>query len=414
MNDTIPNINDFSSSKKLKQYVRKMIDDIGPCEDIKNKHPHYYLFLLELFKRHPKYEKKTANLINIKIRYNPIFTKQLEVLIEKKDGKIIDISALNKCITGKNGNDLLKAMRYAINPQINEFRQNNNLICSICNSQKNPHVDHYIPTFKNLSTTFILNNKKIPYKFEDTLENTKCFRKKDNKFETEWIAYHKENAQLRILCRDCNCGTKNKNEQTNEQINVYTDGSCINNGTDYAIAGCGVYFGENDPRNHFEKLEIISGHRITNNRAELKAILIAINKLLPELENKKQVMIYTDSQYSISIFTSNNIKKDKPNSDYAHEAHTLIQLYPNIKLQHILAHTGKSDCHSIGNDNADKLANLAIINDIPKIIVNFGKYKGKTLNEIHSNNPEYLKWCINNCKSQNHDIQLFLSLYDNK
>ena len=35
---------------------------------------------------------------------------------------------------------------------------------------------------------------------------------------------------------------------------IYTDGGCINNGKPNAIAGIGIYFGENDPRNVSKRL----------------------------------------------------------------------------------------------------------------------------------------------------------------
>ena len=50
-------------------------------------------------------------------------------------------------------------------------------------------------------------------------------------------------------------------------IIVYTDGACIHNGKKNALAGIGVYFGENDFRNTSSR---ISGKQ-SNNTAELKS-----------------------------------------------------------------------------------------------------------------------------------------------
>ena len=52
-------------------------------------------------------------------------------------------------------------------------------------------------------------------------------------------------------------------------ICVYTDGGCINNGSENAIAGIGIYFGENDTRNVCAKLK----GKHSNNTAEMSAIL---------------------------------------------------------------------------------------------------------------------------------------------
>ena len=38
-------------------------------------------------------------------------------------------------------------------------------------------------------------------------------------------------------------------------IQVFTDGSCPNNGKKNAIAGIGIYFGENDPKNKSERIQ---------------------------------------------------------------------------------------------------------------------------------------------------------------
>lgn len=166
----------------------------------------------------------------------------------------------------------------------------------------------------------------------------------------------------------------------NDIINVYTDGSCINNGSDNAISGIGVYFGENDPRNISSK---ISGKQ-TNNTAELKAILKACEILGNEIKDNKQIIIHSDSKYSIHAFTKYGDKLEKqgwiqknnkpiPNIELVKQGYHIFKNNKNIKLCHVKAHTDETDEHSIGNDNADKLANKAIgINSCPynKIYLN--------------------------------------------
>ena len=80
----------------------------------------------------------------------------------------------------------------------------------------------------------------------------------------------------------------------------------------------------------------------------------------------------------------------------------------------MLAHTGKKDTHSIGNENADRLANEAIKDEIGNIKMSFGKYKEKSLYEIYEKDKKYLLWCSENSKNQKHDIELFLNTYNNK
>lgn len=146
---------------------------------------------------------------------------------------------------------------------------------------------------------------------------------------------------------------------------VYTDGSCINNGTKNAKAGIGIYFSKGDKRNVSRELE---GENLTNNIAELMAVIEAIN--LIKKEDTKNKTIVTDSEYVIKCATTygkkledNNWltskKTDPPNLNLVKEIYRLTNKY-NIKYMHIDAHTGLKDKHSIGNANADSLANSAV------------------------------------------------------
>ena len=149
-------------------------------------------------------------------------------------------------------------------------------------------------------------------------------------------------------------------------IDVYTDGACSNNGKADAKAGFGIWFSEEDERNTSESF---TGQQ-TNNRAELLAIIKALTILRNEIEKGQQINIYTDSSYSIRCCTTygekmskkgwKNKSKDIPNVEIVKVAYNFCKKYNNIKFIHVRAHTGCQDKHSIGNEHADKLANLAI------------------------------------------------------
>ncbi|KAF2840306.1 ribonuclease H-like protein [Patellaria atrata CBS 101060] len=79
-------------------------------------------------------------------------------------------------------------------------------------------------------------------------------------------------------------------------MDIYTDGSALGNGRHGAIAGVGVYFGPNDPRNVSEALK---GARQTNQRAELTAIQRALDIAAMHVS----VNIYSDSHYGIQCVT---------------------------------------------------------------------------------------------------------------
>ena len=146
---------------------------------------------------------------------------------------------------------------------------------------------------------------------------------------------------------------------------VYTDGACIHNGKKYAKAGIGIFFGPGDKRNVSER---ITGKQ-TNNAAELEAIIRVFQILEKEIKKGEEYVIMTDSEYSIKCMGSygyklalKHWKSDKPipNLEKVKMGFLLFKTYPNITLQHVRAHTGKKDAHSIGNEWADKLATASI------------------------------------------------------
>jgi ribonuclease HI len=146
---------------------------------------------------------------------------------------------------------------------------------------------------------------------------------------------------------------------------VYTDGACINNGKKNAKAGIGIFFGLGDKRNVSER---ITGKQ-TNNAAELEAIIRVFQILDKEIKKGDEYVIMTDSEYAIKCMGSygyklalKHWKSDKPipNFEKVKAGYTLFQNYPNVTLEHIRAHTGKKDTHSLGNEWADKLATSSI------------------------------------------------------
>jgi ribonuclease HI len=86
----------------------------------------------------------------------------------------------------------------------------------------------------------------------------------------------------------------------NNIISVFTDGCCINNGKKGAKGGYAVWFSDDNKLN-------IQGEIVnpTNQRAELTAIkmLMRIIECNEELFKGKQIIIYTDSDYSIKCIT---------------------------------------------------------------------------------------------------------------
>jgi ribonuclease HI len=144
---------------------------------------------------------------------------------------------------------------------------------------------------------------------------------------------------------------------------VYTDGACSNNGKKNALAGFGIYFGPNDIRNVSKKIE----GKQSNNIAELTAIKDTYDIIKTDIINGKKIAIVSDSEYSIKCVSSYGEKCHKknwnveiPNKELVKYTYEIYKEQQNIQFIHIKAHTGNTDIHSIGNENADKLANIAI------------------------------------------------------
>ena len=150
------------------------------------------------------------------------------------------------------------------------------------------------------------------------------------------------------------------------KINIYTDGSLMRK-KDNVYCGYGVYF----PNNEYKPISRKFTHEpITNNRAELYAILKAIvlsniiNKRRTDAEepNITHINIYSDSEYAVKTFNIwlpkwKKTNREYLNADIINEIEKHIEKSPfTVSLIHIKSHTGKDDIHSKANAIVDGLA----------------------------------------------------------
>jgi len=187
-----------------------------------------------------------------------------------------------------------------------------------------------------------------------------AFKKFDSKEDAE--NYIQMNEDMTIVTLDV-ANDDGGEDEFHPLYYVYTDGACSNNGRHGAKAGIGVFFGANDSRNISRRVE----GRQTNNVAELSAIIEAYYAIEKDAVLGEKIAIVTDSQYAIRCIGSYGEKccmkawnVDIPNKELVQLAYHLYKEKTNVRLIHIKAHTNKTDIHSIGNKNADRLANAAI------------------------------------------------------
>ena len=91
-----------------------------------------------------------------------------------------------------------------------------------------------------------------------------------------------------------------------DKIFIYTDGSCIRHKNSNSTAGYGIYI----PEKYVNVAKPLLNQKITNNRAELTAIIETI-KYLDEEDLNKEIKIVTDSQYSIYLYTGTGERYEK-------------------------------------------------------------------------------------------------------
>jgi len=145
---------------------------------------------------------------------------------------------------------------------------------------------------------------------------------------------------------------------------VYSDGSCRGNGKVGSVAGIGVWWGRNDPRNLAERCPGAQ----TNNRAELIAI-VRVLETTPK--SKVPLMIKTDSQYSINCFrqwmpkwSRNGFRtadgqpvKNQPVIRYLSALLDVrARVGQKVELKYVKGHVGIE-----GNEGADMLANRGAV-----------------------------------------------------
>ncbi|KKK12449.1 RNase H domain protein [Aspergillus ochraceoroseus] len=153
--------------------------------------------------------------------------------------------------------------------------------------------------------------------------------------------------------------TKTRPKAPPGMLRIYTDGSSLKNGKAHASAGVGVYFGPGDSRNVSEPLK---GSRQTNQRAELTAILRALD-IAPR---HRDVTIFTDSQYAINCVTVWFVKwrrnswmtaDNKPveNKDLVESILSKIEERNELQVKTLFEWV-KGHSSDPGNEAADRLA----------------------------------------------------------
>ena len=152
-------------------------------------------------------------------------------------------------------------------------------------------------------------------------------------------------------------------------MRVFTDGACSHNGKPGAKAGFAVWFPEHKELSMKERLPDAESQ--TNQRAELRAIHRAIQICDQKGFHDEDILIYTDSDYSINCLTKwisgwvargwkTAEGKDVLHQDLIRETSGLLSKFKSHRFHHVRAHTGHTDDISKNNDIVDRMARSTI------------------------------------------------------
>lgn len=152
-------------------------------------------------------------------------------------------------------------------------------------------------------------------------------------------------------------------------MRVFTDGACSNNGRPGAKAGYAVWFPDNKEWSYSNR--IADTEVQTNQRAELSGIHAAIRILIEKGCYDEDVVIYTDSDYSIKCltvwirgWTSRGWKTSDGKSvlhrDLIEDTANNLSKFKSHRFIHVRAHTGGVDDLSVNNDVVDRMARETI------------------------------------------------------
>lgn len=159
-------------------------------------------------------------------------------------------------------------------------------------------------------------------------------------------------------------------------MRVFTDGACSANGRPGAKAGYAVWFPEH--RELSMSARIPDEQPQTNQRAELTAIYSAVCTLESHGFLDEDIVIYTDSDYSINCLTkwipgwvSRGWKTTEGKSvlhqDILKDLSSKLSKFKSHRFVHVRAHTGNEDDLSKNNDVVDRMAR-ATIDDTVRIV----------------------------------------------
>jgi len=161
-------------------------------------------------------------------------------------------------------------------------------------------------------------------------------------------------------------------------MRVFTDGACSLNGRPGAKAGYAVWFPDHLRFSMSERLP--ANEPQTNQRAEMSAIHKAAMILEENGFHDENIVIYTDSEYSINCLTKwmpgwvargwkTSAGGDVLHRDLIEDTAKRLAKFKSYRFVHVKAHTGGEDDLSKQNDAVDRMARATIDDSVREVPV---------------------------------------------
>lgn len=160
-------------------------------------------------------------------------------------------------------------------------------------------------------------------------------------------------------------------------MRAFTDGACSNNGRPTAKAGYAVWFPE--AQSLSASARVPEDQAQTNQRAELSAIHRCIVILDERGYHDEEVVVYTDSDYSINCLTKwmpgwvarkwkTSSGTDVLHRDLIEDITKRLTKFKSHRFVHVRAHTGGTDDLSRNNDVVDRMARATIDDAVREVV----------------------------------------------
>ena len=199
---------------------------------------------------------------------------------------------------------------------------------------------------------------------------------------------------------------RQRNDNPQQEVTVYTDGSCINNGRRNARRGAGVWVADDHPSNQNIR---VPGPEQSNQMGEIAAILVA----LQTVSQTAKLTIVTNSQYAIKMLTrslpdlEDSGWTNTPNAKWLQVTayHLRIRGAPTL-FKWVRGHEG-----NLGNEHANRLAaagaNKLIEDNIDLSVPDHFRQSGLRLASL-TQAKAYAFILSRNCPSQPRRVEILL------